>query len=906
MYVAVTARQQLSGGLPVRQLQRITPAAEMAKTIAAAAAAARKARMAGPIAEMISGSDVSEPQVPTNSGKHSSSNHPPLLRTCLLLDQGICNSSLQLSKAGQGFLVVAYNPLAFNYSWGLRIPVAKDPIGTITVLDPDGTVVPAQLLPMAETVAAWEGPGMTTDQEQLAFMVSLPALGHAVYKVLQHHEQTTQEAASSNARARVQSAPRARARKVGISYDSDEEDDSDDSTIAVVSDVLVWERQRSIIVSSDVLEVVLKPRLDGITQVRNLVTGAAWKYNHEIILYQGTGLGGSTAAAFGGPGAPRRAIVTSITFVKGPILQEIRQTFRDVGVLITRLWQGRDTLEVQWVVHNLPADQDWEVLLRYNTDIKPEHGVWFTDANGREWQQRRLNYRPSFNLQNLPQQQQQQHRQQHQQQQHRQSKEALGYNMYPVTTGVAIRSAQGAMSVATDRAQGVASLMVGSVEVLLHRSTATVSNQNINAWHWAEGSQQLEDPFPAIGTHILSFESYAKATPSAAQRRLLQQASSGPDQADQEDDESAEEGQAEAAAAAAEDFSSTEPHLFLHARHLQQILNDPIHTAFSALPKHRYRARSTGLKPAAVSAVADAGAAAVDGIVATDSSSSSSNVHVLTLQWVSCNKILLRLSHMFQSAEHETLAAPAQINLRQLLNIQIVKIQEAALFGNSWVAQQSRSSSSSSPRWSVTSSVTHWDPLPAAAAGPWYAFRAPASAAAAATAAGAGADAAGAASRSGSGPVVVLNPMEIRTFYITVQRRFTKCVDPPVFPICSPKPPPQVAFNKAARSLSEAAAAASSSQPSVPAAMSSAHLPEAAEAEAYQQQLLLLEGGDWDPNGVNEGLRGAAEAGNVGWGPVDLLLLLLRVAVLGLLGSGAWRVCKTTAHRAQAYSKRAD
>jgi len=150
--------------------------------------------------------------------------------------------------------------------------------------------------------------------------------------------------------------------------------------------------------------------------------------------------------------------------------------------------------------------------------------------------------------------------------------------------------------------------------------------------------------------------------------------------------------------------------------------------------------------------------------------------------------------------------------------------------------------------------------------------------------------------------------MEIRTFYVTVQRRFTKCVDPPVFPICSPKPPPQVAFNKAASSLSAAAAAAaaSASQPSAPAAMSNVHLPGAAEAEAYQQQLLLLEGGIWDPNGVNEGLRGAAEAGNVGWGPVDLLLLLLRVAVLGLLGSGAWKVCKTAARRAQAYSKRAD
>eukprot|EP00775_Hariotina_reticulata_P001777 gene1777-2113_t len=521
---------------------------------------------------------------------------------------------------GQGFLVVAYNPLAFSYSWGLRIPVAKDPTVTFSVFDPQGVVVPAQLLPMAESTAAWDLAGAGQEQEELAFVASVPALGHAVYKVLQHMDRSTQDAPSSSARTGVQSRLHATAqRQAGITYDNDEEE-SDDSNIAVVSDVFLWERLRSVIVSSDSLEVVLKPRFDAITQVRNIATGATWQYSHEIILYQDNTPTEATAAAFAATSAPRRAIVTSITLVKGPVVQEIRETFRDVGVLTTRLWNSRNTLEVQWVVHKLPPEQNTEVLLRYNTGLKPEHGVWFTDANGREWQQRRPNYRPSYKLQHpaphphrLP----------------------LGSNMYPANTGFTIKDSHRTVSVAIDRAQGVASLMPGVLEVLLHRYVAAVSHTfdrtGANFWHGVPGAaQQLEDPFPAIGTHIVSFEFDATEDSGPNQRKLLQQDVNAGGQAAQDVGEAAWQNSAdEDGAAEMRDLSTTELHLYLHTRHVQQVLNNPIQAAFSAVPRHGYRPQSTGLKPAAVSPAADDDGAAASSS-ATDGGSSS-NVHVLTL-----------------------------------------------------------------------------------------------------------------------------------------------------------------------------------------------------------------------------------------------------------------------------------
>jgi hypothetical protein len=75
-------------------------------------------------------------------------------------------------------------------------------------------------------------------------------------------------------------------------------------------------------------------------------------------------------------------------------------------------------------------------------------GLMFTDSNGREMLTRRRNHRPTWPLE---------------------INEPVAGNYYPITAAAAISDGCMGLGVATDRAQGAASLEDGQLEVMLHR-----------------------------------------------------------------------------------------------------------------------------------------------------------------------------------------------------------------------------------------------------------------------------------------------------------------------------------------------------------------------------------------------------------------------------------------------------
>jgi hypothetical protein len=139
-------------------------------------------------------------------------------------------------------------------------------------------------------------------------------------------------------------------------------------------------------------------------------------------------------------------------------------------------------------------------------------------------------------------------------------------------------------------------------------------------------------------------------------------------------------------------------------------------------------------------------------------------VHLLTAKWLSCDTVLVRLSHMFQATEHPTLSKPASVQLAvvaKLLRLSVKKFQEATLWGERALAD----SDDKRPDYRFSTNITKWQPpLAAPPAG---------------------------LSLLGNrlvGPIpldtrITLNPMQIRTFYVTVHRSCSsksgRCVDPP-------------------------------------------------------------------------------------------------------------------------------
>jgi hypothetical protein len=386
------------------------------------------------------------------SNRSSSSGKLPLLSMCLNLNSSLCSSSVILSKVNGGFLLVVYNPLSWSYTWGVRVPVEA---GNYSVTGPDGQPVKSQMLPVADSVhLVWPASKAATEESNkptadLAVVVSAPPLGHAVYKI----ERLPGQLVTGNGTSSLAHQVSAASELIQLSSNSS-------ST------------QQQLMVSSDKLQ--LEVGQVGISSVkagnRNI------SFSAGLIKYQNR-FGGSGAYTFKAYGKPYAPLPSEVIVVNGPVLQEVRQRFTDMpGVLTVRLWAGQSHLEVEWTVGQPPGRMDWEVFVRYNTDIKSQ-GLWFTDANGREYQQRRRQYRPSFDLPA--------------------SSAELAGNIYPITTGCYQQDNKSAVHVAVDRAQGVVSLADGQMDVHLHR---------VSAGDDGKGMQEaLIDNNAVSGTHIVSF-----------------------------------------------------------------------------------------------------------------------------------------------------------------------------------------------------------------------------------------------------------------------------------------------------------------------------------------------------------------------------------------------------------------
>lgn len=348
----------------------------------------------------------------SETASSSDSSSIPDLRICMFQNVILCSSSVLLSR-GSGFLLVVYNPLAWQYRWGVRVPVSD---GSYAVTGPDGDGVPAQLLPLSSlTKYAWPGLGIAVDEQHkpaadLALLVSAPPLGHAVYTV----RRMPGTAGTTGSTGTIAGSTGTTAGSTG-------------STAAAVSEPVAVPGMLTL--STGKLAVAVGTA--GIQSVD--IGGPELNFTLSVVRYQREFKGKlpfSGAYAFtldGQPDTPK----PDVTVVQGPVVHEVRQGFPGLGALTARLWAGMSHLEVEWAVGAPPKELDWEVFLRYNTTIASA-GVWFTDANGREYQQRKRNYRPAFVGSGV---------------------HSLGGNIYPVTTGCYLTDAGQSLNIAVDRSQ---------------------------------------------------------------------------------------------------------------------------------------------------------------------------------------------------------------------------------------------------------------------------------------------------------------------------------------------------------------------------------------------------------------------------------------------------------------------
>ena len=141
----------------------------------------------------------------------------------------------------------------------------------------------------------------------------------------------------------------------------------------------------------------------------------------------------------------------TLSVYKGDQVQVVHQRWTDWVQQTTRLYTAASDpyVEVEWTVGPVDVSDgvSKEVFTRYTTDVKSAAQYW-TDSNGREFQPRTRDSRPSFN---------------------RTLDDEIASNYYPLTTGAYLVDESSLFGVLVDRAEGAASLQDGNLEVMLHR-----------------------------------------------------------------------------------------------------------------------------------------------------------------------------------------------------------------------------------------------------------------------------------------------------------------------------------------------------------------------------------------------------------------------------------------------------
>eukprot|EP00591_Stephanopyxis_turris_P017428 CAMPEP_0195539222 /NCGR_PEP_ID=MMETSP0794_2-20130614/49941_1 /TAXON_ID=515487 /ORGANISM="Stephanopyxis turris, Strain CCMP 815" /LENGTH=1047 /DNA_ID=CAMNT_0040673245 /DNA_START=100 /DNA_END=3243 /DNA_ORIENTATION=+ len=354
------------------------------------------------------------------------------LSYCQLLNETICDVSQAATiDFGTDLYVVAYNALSSSREEIISVPVAAD--ATYVVYRVDEEV--SNQIPVTSVLMQSHNPSKT--QEAAGFILhvetgNIPALGAIILRI----EMVSTE--SSKTHPSTDFAPACRRERENVRGSKEQ----DRSTADIFNGKLNFIFDKS--------TGVLKGMRDK-TNGSYMDVSMDWGYYTS---YAGPGQA-SGAYIFrpskqdGGTLMDQQCDSTIV--YQTDLVTEVHSQFSSWVKQITRVKKGQPYLEVEYSVGPIPiADgKGREPFIRYKSSVKND-GVFYTDSNGREFLERKLSFRPTWDLEEF---------------------QPIAGNYYPVNAAIYIQDDDSSMGVLTDRSQGGSSLTDGTIELMVHRRT---------------------------------------------------------------------------------------------------------------------------------------------------------------------------------------------------------------------------------------------------------------------------------------------------------------------------------------------------------------------------------------------------------------------------------------------------
>ncbi|XP_076907338.1 alpha-mannosidase-like isoform X2 [Bidens hawaiensis] len=333
---------------------------------------------------------------------------------CPLLNISFCPPAENITS-GKSLVIVAYNPLGWNRTDIIRIPV-KD--ANLVVQDNKGNTIESQFIEFDEVTRnlrsfyteAYLGISpQDVPKYWLLFQASVPPLGWNTYFVTQ-----------TPAKGYVSMV-----------------DTPQDDTVEIGQGNLK-------------LSFSLKSgQLKRITNSRTVIDLPV----QQTYLWYGSGDGNQPSGAyiFHPNGSPPVIVSRSVPMkvIRGPLVDEVHQQFSPWIYQVTRVYKDREHAEFEFSMGEIPTDDGVgkEVITRITADMVTNK-VFYTDSNGRDFLERVRDYRQDWHLQVT---------------------QPVAGNYYPLNLGIFTRDNKTEMSVLVDRATGGGSINDGEMEIMFHR-----------------------------------------------------------------------------------------------------------------------------------------------------------------------------------------------------------------------------------------------------------------------------------------------------------------------------------------------------------------------------------------------------------------------------------------------------
>ncbi|ETV68894.1 hypothetical protein H257_15245 [Aphanomyces astaci] len=360
---------------------------------------------------------------------------------CLSANVSICGptTTSTTTSTTTNFSFVVYNPLPVAHTFAITLPVTSSPSSTndpLVVRLANGSIVPSAVVP---SVPVYSGHSVvSTASHQLIVQAAIAPLTSQVYHVVAESSSETQNSNQVTKDALPSSS---------------------------------WSVVRGSVVtaSNDFVQIQVDTATGSLVAITNKATHTSIKVHSGLFYYQAHATPGDPTNSGAYIFHPNTSTVhplpsvTSFKCQKTTVLASCVFQFGRWGVLEYKLHPWNSSVQVEWTVGPIPVDdlQGKEVILRFDTSVASKK-TWYTDSNGLEFIKRIRNHRDTWEL-NV-----------------NSAEEAIAANYVPMTLATYIRDTVSQFNVVTDRAQGVASLRDGSVEVMVHRRLLEDDHKGVN------------------------------------------------------------------------------------------------------------------------------------------------------------------------------------------------------------------------------------------------------------------------------------------------------------------------------------------------------------------------------------------------------------------------------------------